>query len=115
MEAEVVNQLEDQISRSEKYIRKADALKRLRNNPDFIQLIEQDYLTELAAKAALYKGSDECDGPILNTLYDKRIIGVGQFNDYLQSIDRNAEIAEQTIATCRTEIVNIESNEGEDE
>lgn len=114
MEAEVVNQLEDQISKSEKYIRKADALKRLRNNPDFVQLIEQDYLTELAAKAALYKGSDECDGPMLNTLYDKRIIGVGQFNDYLHSIETNADIDEQTIAACRAEIVNIESNEGDE-
>ena len=114
MDATIINALEDQITKSEKVIRKAEALKRLRMNPDFIQIIEQDYLREQAIELALFRGSITCTGTLAEDA-DKGIIGIGQFNDYLKSISRNAEIAEQSIAACRAEIVAIETNENEEE
>lgn len=104
----LVDEMNELITQSEKYISLADSLTRLRSNPDFIRVIEKGYLTELALDLVKKKGRDSCVGGIAD-LVEKELTSIGRLNFYFEVIERTAVSAQQSIDDARRAIDEIES------
>lgn len=114
MEPDVIESLHETIKQAEQRIKRGEHLDRLRRNPDFIALFREYYLKEYAAYWALALGSrayayadpKECND---------RIVGIGQFHEFMVLIDKLADHGHQDIAACRHEIDDYERRIAEDE
>jgi hypothetical protein len=99
MDIEYVNKLEQQISDNKKIVDKANALTRLRNNPDFQEVVLKGYLNDLALKTALFKGSPACIGHA-ESENEKELIAIGRFNHYLNTVAAEANAAVRSTEDC---------------
>lgn len=114
MHTDDIELLEAHITECEKRIKRADALERLRNNPDFVEIFEEHYLKEQAAYWAIALGSKSYAYADAETCI-ARITGIGQFNEFMVSIQKFADRSHQDIAEARAQIVAIESLNEENE
>jgi hypothetical protein len=112
MKGEILNQLEWQISVSKQAIELNDALQRLRNNPDFIKVVQKSYFEERAIKLVAYSGNPECVGEV-KTSTDLDIIAIGRFAHHLNNIARAADSATNTITDCRIQIAELDKFDDE--
>jgi len=107
--ATVLDDLGGLITESEKHILMHDALVRLKSNTDFIKVIEQGYLTNLALTSVRRKGYDNCVGVVADAV-EKDLIGIGRLNNYFESIAYTAVSARQSIVDANRAIDEVQSN-----
>jgi hypothetical protein len=93
------------IKDSQETIKKAEALLRLKKNPDFAQIILGDYLKDYAAELVQSKANMHTQDEKQQKFIDGQIAGVGHFVQYMDMVLTSAVTAQ----------ANIESQEAERE
>lgn len=63
-----------------------DALERLKTNPDYILLIETEYLRNFPAQLAMALGADNTQHDEAQTRIKKGIDGVGAFSNFINRV-----------------------------
>lgn len=81
-----LEQVELTIEEAKKSIERMEALKRLRQNRDFVSLLEEGYLQEEAARLVLAKAEPALQSEEQQKMLDNMITAVGYYRQYLNKI-----------------------------
>jgi hypothetical protein len=103
---EVISKLEQVVTDNKEHMELADCLSRLEKNPDFIKVVVNGYFIDAAVRLVAFKGSQACIGQS-EIDADKDITAIGKFRNYLSSIRRNADIAQQSTNDCLEQIAEL--------
>jgi hypothetical protein len=103
---ETINKLEQVVTNNKEHMELADCLARLEKNPDFIKVIANGYFVDAAVRLVAFKGSQACIGQS-EIDADKDITAIGKFRNYLNTIRRNADMAQQSTNDCLEQIAEL--------
>ena len=92
-----IEQIELSIAQAKDSITKLDAFTRLKNNKDFILLIEEGYFEKEASRVVLLKADPEMQDAQSQTALDHSIIAIGQFRQYLRTIVQMGHISQKAL------------------
>lgn len=91
-------------------IERANALDRLRKNPDFISVFMQGYIVDEASRNALLLGETNYvsidEKKKFDKIYMDTLIGIGMFDQYMRGVYIRATMAEkelESLAEAETE------------
>ena len=96
------------IEAEKKNLSRMEALARLRNNVDFIEIIGKGYLQEHAAYAIRSSVDTRFSAEDRQALIDKAR-AVGWFDEYMDEIDRRGSMAHNTIKANEEYILQLKS------
>ena len=103
-----LQRIELSIEEAKKHIEKMNKLIRLSQNADFNELINKEYFETEASRLVLIKADPSMSDESAQKEIEHRMIGVGQFRQYLQFImqmGRNAERALKADEETRAELL----------
>ena len=110
-----MKELEVSIEEAEKSVEKANALRRLMNNPDWISLIEQEYLREEAIRLSHLLGHPDSVFASKQEFIQTDLKGIASFKRFLHTVLKIANIADEQIIAHKNELDElrqIEANGG---
>jgi hypothetical protein len=113
----VVNEIEVTIEKARAVIERNNALDRLFDNPDFVDVIRNGYLHEEAVRLVHLKAAPQMQKPEHQTDVLRAIDSIGGLLGYFQKIGHASRMAEQAIEQGEQALQEIEdeSMRGEDE
>ena len=89
-----------------------EVLDRLIRNPDFVQVIEENYFKEEASRNVMLRADPECIGnPDMMKMVDNAIIGIGSLRMWIQSQMVMAKGAASSLEEAEAELRNFESQQ----
>jgi hypothetical protein len=103
-----LERIEVDIETAKTHIENLNALRRLRKNKDFKNLIEEGYFKEEAARAVLLKSDTEMQSEEEQKNVDNLIWGIGQLFMYFHkviSVGRQMEASMESYENTREEIL----------
>lgn len=111
MSSTELQQVEASIARNKAIIAKGKALERLRNNPDFRQVIGEGYLVNEAVRLVHLKGSAHMQAPAKQLDIQGDIDAVGRFNQYLNSVGQFAAMAADSLTSDEATLEELAAEE----
>lgn len=109
-----VTELEEAISDANRAIEFNDSFQRLKNNPDFKKVILERYIRDRSINLVSYRGNPNLDRREQDQA-DLDIVAIGRLTYFFDVIEQNAIMATKTKDDCRAQIVEIETNEEDEE
>lgn len=95
---EQIHEVEISIEEAKQTLELRDALRKLRENPDFKKVIEENYFKEEASRLVLLKADMNVQDREIQKQINKQIDAIGYFRGYLQSLFQLGSQAEQALA-----------------
>ena len=92
-----IQQVELSIDDARNAISKMKCLNRLRDNKDFQELFEEDYLIQEASRVVLMKAHVSMDNPASQERLSNQIIAIGWFRNYLSTVIGYGQQAQKAI------------------
>lgn len=99
---EQIEQIEVSISEARKTVNKMEALLRLLDNKDFLEVIEDGYFKDEASRIVLLKADPEMQEDKYQNQLDNSIIAIGTLRQYFRSIMQLGRMAERSIKDDET-------------
>lgn len=99
-----VEQIELSIEEAKEKIALFDALKNLEKNPDFKKLIEKKYLESYPIRLVRLKAAVQMRDPEDQKMIENRIIGVGEFFNFLNAVAQEGHVAMQSLRQSEEEL-----------
>ena len=106
-----VQNIDIEIADAKRAIKLQDMLQRLKNNSDFKGLVEEAYFKEEASNLIMGKAVPHLRGEDHQKVFDKRIIAIGEFRQWLSEVHAMGEISRKALMDAeavRDEIINEE-------
>jgi len=103
-----IQEIELQISSVKEMIDTADALERLRSNPDFKMVIEEGYFNQNAIRLVSLKAAPAMASEENQISIVRGIDAIGEFQQYLNSIITMGEQSKQMVEDAREQLTEIE-------
>jgi hypothetical protein len=100
--------LELSIAQAKKLIARMEALERLQQNPDFVELIEKGFMESHAIRQVMLKAHPSLQDEKQQKLLDAQIGAIGNFRQFLIAIyteGRNAQAALEADEQTREDIL----------
>lgn len=94
---DVIQELDEDISKAQSLVDMGNALERLLNNPDFKLVIMKGFFETEAIRLVQLKADPNTQSKKLQNKIIKQIDGVGYFRQHLQSIGQQADMAKEAI------------------
>lgn len=101
---EEIESIELHMDRAREYVNQADALRRLRSNPDFKTVIEQGYFEKNAVRLVGLKAAPAMQDPDKQVSVIRAIDAIGELQQHFNAVFMMAEQAEQAILASREEL-----------
>lgn len=98
-----INEFDNHIERLKEQVKLKDVLIRLRENPDFKQVIDEEYLKNEAIRLVEAKGSPELSSEESQRTLDNNIMGVSILRQYFQRIMIMGDQAERSLEGAYSE------------
>ncbi len=92
---ELLEEIDNSAKHQKSFLDKRDALARLMKNKDFQAIVLNGYLRDEAVRAVEQRAEPAMQDK--TKLVDDVIIGVGQFHQYLKTINRFGDLAQKNI------------------
>lgn len=115
MTADAIQEIELSISQAREFIQRADALKRLYNNPDFQEILVKGYFEREPIRLVHLKSDPHMQTPEQQAGIIKEMDGVGSLRGYFQVIFMQAQHAIDAISESEEVLEEIRNGEGEAE
>lgn len=93
-----MQQVNISIDQAKAMIEMGKAVNRLRDNEDFVKVIEEGYFKEEASRLVLLKGDPEMQSPEKKADVKRAIVAIGGMFQYLHKILQLSEMAKQGLA-----------------
>jgi len=106
-----IESIELSIEQAQETVRKMEALKRLTQNKDFIELIHEGYFEKEASRLVLLKADDSMADEAHQTAILKSIDSIGFFRIYLSTIMQFGIQAERGLADDKETLEEILTGE----
>jgi hypothetical protein len=92
-----IEEVELSIKQAHELIDKANTLKRLINNPDFISIVTEGYFEKEPSRLVLLKADPNMQGDKEQKMLDKSIDAIGYLRQYFVAIMQTGRMAEASL------------------
>jgi hypothetical protein len=110
MNENIVDEIEVTVDQLEEAISRGEAFERLRSNPDWKVLIEDEYLSENATRLVKLRGAGNVHPDFQENVL-KEIDAIGYFADWLRTVHAKYQEAKSGMSELNEELDNNDSDE----
>lgn len=100
--------IEHTIKQNEVFITRADKLQRLLDNEDFKELITEGFLKKFALEQVYALANPQLQDDKFQAKIQKHLQGIASFNDYLEEILANGQVAKEDLPAAKAELDSFE-------